>query len=79
MKNYKTRAIDIKTLTNANRIRAMTDEELADFIGVVDCLDCPLNSGDEWCSGKEKSCKENVLTWLKSPVTSMPQPPSTKE
>jgi len=54
--------------TNADRIRAMTDEELAEFIGTHDCLDCPLNSEDEWCAGNGSSCKEAVLAWLKEPV-----------
>lgn len=54
--------------TNADRIRAMSDEELAEILCAVDCLDCPLNSSEDWCSGKGSSCKESVLNWLKEEV-----------
>lgn len=57
-----------KPQTNADRIRAMTDEELANLIGTHDCLDCPLNSKDDWCAGAAGSCRGNVLEWLKAPV-----------
>lgn len=54
--------------TNADRIRAMSDEELAEILCAVDCLDCPLNSSEYWCSGKGRSCKESVLNWLRQEV-----------
>ena len=57
-----------KVITNADRIRSMSDEELADLIGTHDCLDCPLNNEDDWCAGSAGSCRGNVLEWLKSPV-----------
>ena len=57
-----------KPMTNADSIRSMSDEELADFIGAHDCLDCPLNNKDDWCAGSAGSCRGNVLEWLKSPV-----------
>ena len=49
-----------KQKTNADRIRAMSDEELASFIA---SLDCP----DRWreCNGH---CDECVLGWLKQPT-----------
>ena len=49
-----------KVFTNADRIRAMSDEELASFIA---SLDCP----DRWreCNGH---CDECVLGWLKQPA-----------
>lgn len=53
--------------TNADRIRAMTDEELADYIDLhtADAMwckpppnDCPLH----------ETCYLCILKWLKSPV-----------
>lgn len=45
-------------MTNADKIRAMTDEELAkllcDFIG---CMDCPYLREPELCN-------ENCIGWL---------------
>jgi hypothetical protein len=53
--------------TNADRIRAMSDEELAKFLEEASwicanqvCRKCPLSTGTEIC----KSVKE----WLKQPV-----------
>ena len=57
-----------KPQTNADLIRQMTDEELANVLGTHDCLDCPLNNEEEWCAGNAGSCIGNVLEWLKSPV-----------
>lgn len=50
----------VGTVTNADRIRAMSDEELAEFIA---SLDCP----DRWreCKGH---CDDCVLEWLKQPA-----------
>ena len=48
--------------TNADRIRAMTDEELAKWIiRHVSCVHCPLNSKCKYA----KDCKEHWLEWLK--------------
>lgn len=47
-------------LTNADRIRAMSDEELADFITNCGCYD---HSRD--CRA---SCKDCTMKWLKQPV-----------
>lgn len=52
-----------KQLTRADRIRAMSDEELAAFLydeGEVICKD------QRGCS--EYGCKECILDWLKQPV-----------
>lgn len=52
-KNYK-------PIANADRIRSMTDEELADFI--TDDM-CGLICGDPLaCEGQ---CKQKMLDWLK--------------
>lgn len=54
--------------TNADRIRAMTDEELAEFITPVKCVDCRLldcGVEEEMLNGKRRTCQERVLDWLK--------------
>ena len=58
-------------MTNGDKIRAMTDEELAGVIGFNECKDtahgyeCPA-----WiqphCDGE---CKKHFLTWLKQEVS----------
>ena len=57
--------------TNADRIRNMTDEELAEFLTgdvltVVDCCDCdePENEYGS-CIG---DCKKHYLKWLQAEV-----------
>lgn len=47
--------------TNADRIRSMTDEELAEVL--FGC--CIEHMGVEECSHPEKACKSCVLDWLK--------------
>lgn len=57
-------------VTNADRIRAMSDEELAEFIGR--CVDhefqfecvCFLNQFG-YCQYPTRGCNENALEWLK--------------
>jgi hypothetical protein len=56
-----------KPITNADRIRDMTDEELADFLCVGDCYYCP--AGDEvrkkckWDNGRQRYT--GLIEWLK--------------
>lgn len=57
-KNYK-------PITNADRIRAMTDEELAEWATLMvckyrSCGNCPMS---DWCSPGR-----GIAEWLKSPV-----------
>jgi len=54
--------------TNADRIRAMTDEELAEFMKPYDS-GCPRWNGKEPmpCSMRT-NCRDCWLDWLKSPV-----------
>ena len=47
--------------TNADRIRSMTDEELAEVL--FGC--CIEHMGVEECSHPEEACKSCVLDWLK--------------
>ena len=53
---------DVKPQTNADRIRAMTDEELAEFIA----SGFPEDVCKDRCGGDESfQCSECVLDWLK--------------
>lgn len=57
--------------SNADRIRAMSDEELAEFITPVKCVDCRLldcGVEEEMLNGKRRTCQERVLDWLKQEV-----------
>lgn len=59
-----------KTMTNGDRIRSMTDEELTEFLFsddyYIDCTTCkePENEYGT-CIGK---CENELLRWLKSEV-----------
>lgn len=53
--------------SNADRIRSMTDEELAKFL--ADCSDCASCYLDEPNNcGTEETCAKAFLEWLKQPV-----------
>ena len=55
-------------MTNADRIRSMTDEELAKwfYVRTSDCVDCPA---DDLCNVfAHASCEELLLRWLKQEV-----------
>ena len=54
-----------KPPTNADRIRAMSDEELAEFITPVKCVDCHLLDCGVGEIGNHKTCPERVLDWLR--------------
>ena len=47
-------------ITNADRIRAMSDEELGEFVSSLGCVD-----HFKRCNG---SCKKCTLDWLKQPA-----------
>lgn len=55
-----------KRPTNADRIRAMSDEELAEWLFEVCCFDSPFGcpAFDKKLS-MEKSCREYWLDWLR--------------
>lgn len=56
-----------KPITNADRIRAMSDEELAEWFNVMNGIDkvCP-DFGAHNC---RESCRECWLDWLKREVS----------
>lgn len=58
---WRLRVMEIKAKTNADRIREMTDEELAIFLGDVDC--CNPNHCEPGMY-----CEKCWLDWLRSPV-----------
>ena len=55
--------------TNTDRIRSMTDEELAEFIVSIDPdYPCPPNNSCSYCKLPDcsiKGCKDGWLEWLK--------------
>ena len=60
---------DFRSMTNADRIRSMSDEELASLFGVW-VADCDNNDVPckEYCS-YYKSCGDAWLAWLKDEVS----------
>jgi hypothetical protein len=55
---------DAMQRTNADRIRSMTDEELAEWIAArIECEVCPV-SHDEPISGLNE-CHKRIIGWLK--------------
>lgn len=56
-----------KPKTNGDRIRAMTDEELADWLGVY-CNGQTVQEVGKPCISGMGSCKECWLDWLKQEV-----------
>lgn len=57
------KAVEEKPMTNAERIRAMSDEELAMVIM------CPYSTDPEECIRPEERCFEWSLKWLRDPAT----------
>lgn len=53
-----------KPITNADRIRSMTDEELADWLGVY-CNGQTAQEVGKPCVSDMGSCEECWLDWLK--------------
>ena len=55
-----------KVKTNADRIRAMTDEELAKFMALnTDCYYCRAKDNDRCASLATTPCGDIWLDWLK--------------
>jgi hypothetical protein len=59
-----------RTMTNGDRIRSMSDEELAELINRHWCYCCGYVVDDfgNCNSPAEKSCEESILEWLKKEV-----------
>lgn len=56
-----------KPKTNADRIRSLTDEELAELWWErVDCGECPVHRN---CRMTGQDCKKLALDWLKQEVS----------
>lgn len=53
--------------TNAERIRSMSDEELAKFIGHNSLCDQIQNDNGAWCK-KQSVCEGCLVEWLKQPA-----------
>ena len=69
--NHKPKARNTIKQTNADRIRSMSDEELADYIfGVsVGNAPCVLCSEEcDFCELTDEECKSKKLAWLQSEV-----------
>ena len=57
---------EFDTFTNADRIRAMSDEELAVFLGkLVHCGGCQMRDN---CKVDDLPCNNVLLEWLKQPA-----------
>ena len=54
-------------MTNADRIRQMTDEELVESLGLA-CKRCAFVDGRK-CSGQDEECADGNLQWLKQEVS----------
>ena len=53
-------------MTNADKIRAMTDEELSImFVRMMECYNCPFDSEETDCAESGDSSKEMWLNWLR--------------
>ena len=56
-----------RVITNADRFRAMTDEELAELWWErVDCGECPVHRD---CKMTGQDCKKLALDWLREEVS----------
>lgn len=67
LSNGVTFAKDIRVLTNADKIRAMSDEQLAEFLAnPCECSVDPIEDGYRECGND--LCKKHLLEWLKQPA-----------
>lgn len=73
LREWWSRGATTKVQTNADRIRTMTDEELAKWLEIVDNFSCECcvyqrDCRFEYGAEKEYSCAEGRKEWLKQPV-----------
>ena len=69
---YRDKSCKVTVVTNADRIRAMSDEELSLksstlFVKACKCEDPSQCTREEWI-GNYSPCCQCVLEWLKQPV-----------
>ena len=57
----------IPNQTNGDCIRAMSNEELAMFIGYNSLCDQIKNDNGAWCK-KQRECKGCLVKWLEQPA-----------
>jgi hypothetical protein len=57
----------IVTMTNADRIRSMSDEELAEYVGKI-CLCSHIQDVDRKFCDCRAVCTNCIVEWLKQPV-----------
>lgn len=55
-------------LTNADRIRSMSDEELSEFINALTVCDCCVYDVNCMEYNNIPKCRKGVLGWLQKPV-----------
>lgn len=55
-------------MTNADRIRSMSDEELSEFINAITVCDCCVYDGKCTEYNNISKCRKGVLEWLQKPV-----------
>ena len=56
-------------MTNADRIRSMTDEELSSWINDHADCNCRCEAWKDGCSYSDSTCMAAWLEWLKEEVT----------
>lgn len=63
---------DVPKITNAEKIRSMTDEELAGLLfdrsSIFSCSECSSEYGNTNMACGETSCYRFIMDWLKSEV-----------
>ena len=52
-------------MTKADRIRAMSDEELAGYLYIRSCAYCPMDECEGRMFVKHDACYKRWLDWLK--------------
>lgn len=58
--------VQLPPMTNADKIRSMTDEKLAESLGILtDCTQCMCKNTDDSCNIVDGTCQKQWLDWLK--------------
>ena len=63
---------ELKAVTNGDRIRQMSNEELALFFDQPQCHICPYENKETYFCGatENESCQTGILAWLNAPAES---------